>query len=507
MAWLWPAPVSVRPVAGRLAALQPAHLVAGLPVLALAAQRGFGDWGLVALAVLGPVAAYAMQSSRAEAAAAAVPDHPRARIELALDHALARPGQTAACLVIHVDDMVRFTEQLGPRASEGISDAILQRLGRAVRDADRLERLDSGNFAVALAPAARFDLEGLLQIAARLQVSVLDPIEVDATTVRISLSVGFAMADRLADPTGPALLVAAEAAMLEARAAGAGSIRAHSAELQHRRDTRAALAGDVRHALETGQIRAWFQPQICTDTGKVSGFEALARWQHPTRGLVPPGEFLPAIEAAGRMEQLGQVMLAQSLAALSTWDRAGHDVDSVAVNLSAAELRDPSLPNRLAWEIDRHDLTPDRLTVEVLESVISDAPDDIISRNIAALAELGCGIDLDDFGTGHASITSIRRFAVSRIKIDRSFVSRLDTDREQQRMVAAILTMCERLDLAAVAEGVETPGEHTILAQLGCGHVQGFGIARPMPFDETLAWLDRHRASLTAPPDVCRRTG
>ena len=197
----------------------------------------------------------------------------------------------------------------------------------------------------------------------------------------------------------------------------------------------------------------------------------------------------------------------QSLAALSTWDRAGHDVDRVAVNLSAAELRDPSLPNRLAWEIDRHDLTPDRLTVEVLESVISDAPDDIISRNIAALAELGCGIDLDDFGTGHASITSIRRFAVSRIKIDRSFVSRLDTDREQQRMVAAILTMCERLELGAVAEGVETPGEHTILAQLGCGHVQGFGIARPMPFDETLAWLDRHRASLTAPPDVCRRTG
>ncbi|MBL9060679.1 MAG: EAL domain-containing protein, partial [Mangrovicoccus sp.] len=205
--------------------------------------------------------------------------------------------------------------------------------------------------------------------------------------------------------------------------------------------------------------------------------------------------------------QLGQAMLAQALAALSVWDVSGHDVGSVAVNLSAAELRDPNLPHRIAWEIDRHDLTPDRLTLEVLESVISDAPDDIISRNIAALADLGCGIDLDDFGTGHASITSIRRFAVSRIKIDRSFVSRLDTDREQQRMVAAILTMCERLDLGAVAEGVETPGEHTILAQLGCGHVQGFGIARPMPFDETLAWLERHNASRTAPPDVCRRMG
>ncbi len=507
MARHWPLSVPVRPVAGLLAGLQPAHLLAVLPVLALAAQRGLGEWALVALAILGPVAAYGMQTARAGLAMAPAPDHPRARVETALDSALARPGQTAACLVIHVDDMVRFTEQLGPRASEGISDAILQRLARALREADRLERLDSGNFAVALAPAVRFDLEGLIQIAARLQVAVLDPIELDATTVRISLSIGFAMADRLSDPTGPGLLAAAESAMLEARAAGAGSIRAHSAELQIRRETRAALTGDVRVALETGQIRAWFQPQICTDTGKVSGFEALARWQHPTRGLVPPGEFLPAIEAAGRMEQLGQAMLAQALAALSVWDCAGHDVGSVAVNLSAAELRDPNLPHRIAWEIDRHDLTPDRLTLEVLESVISDAPDDIISRNIAALADLGCGIDLDDFGTGHASITSIRRFAISRIKIDRSFVSRLDTDREQQRMVAAILTMCERLDLGAVAEGVETSGEHTILAQLGCGHVQGFGIARPMPFDETLAWLERHNASRTAPPDVCRRIG
>jgi diguanylate cyclase len=125
--------------------------------------------------------------------------------------------------------------------------------------------------------------------------------------------------------------------------------------------------------------------------------------------------------------------------------------------------------------------------------------------NIAALSKLGCGVDLDDFGTGHASITSIRRFAIRRIKIDRSFVTKLDEDREQQKMVSAILSMAERLGLETLAEGVETPGEHAMLAQLGCGDVQGFGIARPMTVDETLDWITRHRAHLTKVPKIATR--
>lgn len=508
MAQQRPASFSDLPVTGFLAGLRAPHLMAVLPGLALALQQGFGERALVALAVLGPALAFVLQAVRETATQPApAPATPRTRIEAAIDSALGLPGRTTACLVVHADDMARFADQFGPRAAEGISDAVQLRLGRALRNTDIIERLDTADFAVALAPAARFDLETLLQIAGRLQLAVREPVEVGATTVRLSLSVGFAQADRVRRAEGASVLAAAESAMLEAREAGAGSIRSYSPELQTRRDTRQALLGEVRDGLDRGEIRAWFQPQICTDTGKVSGFEALARWQHPTRGLVPPGEFLPAIEAAGQMDRLGQVMLAQALEAMAGWDRAGQSVATVSVNLSSAELRDPALPHRIAWEIDRHDLTPDRLTVEILESVISNAPEDVISRNIAALAELGCGIDLDDFGTGHASITSIRRFAVSRIKIDRSFVSRLDTDREQQQLVAAILTMCERLDLGSVAEGVETPGEHALLAQLGCGHVQGFGIARPMPFGETCAWLDRHAASLSAPPDVCRRLG
>jgi EAL domain-containing protein (putative c-di-GMP-specific phosphodiesterase class I) len=176
----------------------------------------------------------------------------------------------------------------------------------------------------------------------------------------------------------------------------------------------------------------------------------------------------------------------------------------VGVNFAGPELSNPKLVEKVKWELDRFDLAPERLAVEVLETVVASAPDDTITRNINALAQLGCRIDLDDFGTGHASIASIRRFSVSRIKIDRSFVIKADRDPEQQRMISAILTMAERLEVETLAEGVETVGEHALLAQLGCTHVQGFGIGKPMPFEQTLDWISNHTAKLEATPRIIR---
>ncbi|WP_374755766.1 EAL domain-containing protein [Sulfitobacter mediterraneus] len=266
--------------------------------------------------------------------------------------------------------------------------------------------------------------------------------------------------------------------------------------------TRAELREEVAAALEAGQIQPWFQPQISTDTGQITGFEALARWSHPIRGLISPAEFLPAIEEAGLLERLAEVMMYHAFAALKAWDGASLDVPQVGVNFAGSELNNPRLTEKIKWELDRFDLTPDRLAVEVLETVVANSPDDVITRNINALGQLGCRIDLDDFGTGHASIASIRRFSVSRIKIDRSFVMKADRDPEQQRMISAILTMAERLGIETLAEGVETVGEHVLLAQLGCDHVQGFGIARPMPFEQTLDWITRHTAKLEDVPRI-----
>jgi len=218
----------------------------------------------------------------------------------------------------------------------------------------------------------------------------------------------------------------------------------------------------------------------------------LARWHHPDRGVIAPGLFLPAIAQVGLLERLGEVMLFQALMALQTWDEAGYDVPSIGVNFSQDELGNPKLVDKIKWELDRFEIDPKRLSVEILETVVTQSDDDIVTRNIAALANLGCGIDLDDFGTGHASISSIRRFAVSRIKIDRSFVMQVDRDEGQQKMVSAILSMADRLGLETLAEGVETLGEHAMLAQLGCDHIQGFGLARPMPFEKTGGWIEDH---------------
>ena len=188
--------------------------------------------------------------------------------------------------------------------------------------------------------------------------------------------------------------------------------------------------------------------------GRITGFEALARWTHPVRGVISPAEFLPVIESVNLLERLAEVMMYHSFRALKQWDSAGVDIPQVGVNFAGSELSNPRLLEKVKWDLDRFELTPDRLAVEVLETVVASDPDDMITRNINALGALGCRIDLDDFGTGNASIASIRRFSVSRIKIDRSFVMKADRDPEQQHMISAILTMAERLQVETLAEGI-----------------------------------------------------
>lgn len=407
-------------------------------------------------------------------------------------------GRTTACFVVMFDDLDALHDRHGRVARDMIVARTAERLSLTVRSGDVVAHLDGACFAVSLAPVRRFDLEGGVQLAARLQAAATSPMAVDDMTVHPSVSVGFCLAERAPAPKGASLLDAARAAADEALRNGPGAIRAFQPDMTRRRADRALLRAGVEQALDEGQIRPWFQPQISTDTGSITGFEALARWHHPERGIIPPGEFLPLVEDAGMSDRLGEVILYGALSALTRWDKAGHSIPRVAVNFSASELRNPRLSEKLKWELDRFDLTPNRLTVEVLETVAAQSSDDIIVTNLAKIAQLGCGIDLDDFGTGQASIANIRRFTVSRIKIDRSFITHADTDPAQKQMVAAILSLSERLGLETVAEGVETPGEHVTVAQLGCTHVQGFGIARPMAVEETFGWIERHhRATQT----------
>lgn len=410
----------------------------------------------------------------------------------ALDRALLlapHAGRRTAALVIEIQGW----KDLGERHDQADLDAALRltatRLVAALRPGDLAARLDGPAFALALAPSPRLDLGAVLQLAGRLQRSLAEPMNLGRAELSLGASIGLSLPERIRAPTGEALLRAATLAAIEAQRSGPGAIRSYSDAMRLRSEARTHLVEEVAGALDRGEIHAHFQPQVSVRTGAISGFEALARWQHPTRGLLPPAEFLPAIEQAGLMGRLGRAMLEAALGALRDWEAQGLQVPSVGVNFSNAELCDPRLVDRIAWDLDRHELTPDRLVVEVLETVVATHPDDAVIRNLSGLARLGCCLDLDDFGTGQASISAIRRFSIERIKIDRSFVTRIDQDAEQQRMVAAIISMAERLDLDTLAEGVETAAEQAMLARLGCGHVQGFGIARPMPFAETVTWM------------------
>jgi diguanylate cyclase len=402
--------------------------------------------------------------------------------------------QRTACMVLVIDDAPALRDRHGPAGWDLLFQRSLDRTRGALREGDVVAALDATRIAVALAPGRRMDLESVLQVGARLQDALAAPISLDAVAVHVTASVGFCLASRAPGPGAKALLTAAEAAGEHARRYGPSALRAFTPEVAAAEAGAADLRAEVAGALAGGQIVAYFQPQVSTDTGAVTGFEALARWLHPRRGLIPPGDFLPLIESCGLSDRLGEVIRTEALRALAAWDRAGHKVPTVAVNFSTAELRDPHLPDRISWELDRHDLRPGRLTVEILESVAAGAEDDVIVRNLSRLAAMGCGIDLDDFGTGQAGIANIRRFGVRRLKIDRSFVRQIDQDRDQQAVVAGILSLAERLGLDTVGEGVETAGEHAVLAQLSCGHVQGFAIARPMPLADTLPWLQNRVA-------------
>ncbi|ABG31093.1 GGDEF domain-containing protein [Roseobacter denitrificans] len=411
-------------------------------------------------------------------------------------------GLISTVFQIEIDDHTSLVERHGQRAAEVISTTSADRIAAVLRDRDAVTHLDTFKYAVCLEPVRQMDLELCIQLAGRIQAALEEPIALDATAVCITSSVGFCQQTKVLSRSGEAWLAAAGHALREAHLNGPGAIRAYSEKMQQKSEIRAELREEVAQALEKGQIKPWFQPQISTDTGLVTGFEALARWNHPKRGMVPPGAFLTAIEQAGMLEKLAEVMIFHAFTALKAWDSAGVCVPQVGVNFAGPELSNPKLVDKIIWELDRFDLAPERLAVEVLETVVANSPDDTITRNINGLSKLGCRIDLDDFGTGHASISSIRRFSVSRIKIDRSFVIKADRDPEQQRMISAILTMAERLEVETLAEGVESVGEHALLAQLGCDHVQGFGIGKPMPFDQTLDWIASHNAKLQATPQI-----
>ena len=414
-----------------------------------------------------------------------------------------------ACIVLGLDHADRLARLHGQDAYAEILRQTAARILGAIRRQDLVVRLEGACFAVVVGTGRRADIESVLQVAARVQEAVELSMAIEGGTAHVTASVGFCLGGRAPEPGAAGLLEAASVAMDDAAFHGAGSIRAHARGMRRPFDDVAELRRDLGPALENGEVEAFFQPQVSTETGAVTGVETLVRWHHPDRGLLAPGDFLPEVLAAGLAERLGEVMLDAALRALRRWDDAGHPVPTVTVNFAPQELRNPRLPDRVQWELDRFGLEPGRLVVDIRDAVLAEPGCEMIAQTLRRLAEVGCGLDLDGFGVGRASVEVLRRFPVRRLRIDRSFVAGIDRDRAQQRTVAAILSLAETMDIDTLGLGVETPGEHAMLAQLGCRHVQGFGVARPMPEEAARAWLEAHATSAEAavPPGVRKACG
>ncbi len=486
------------------------QLLAFMPAITLGAYWLGGEFGLVVVALLVP-AAFGLAGLFGSSDSFGRDQHDpvtglalRPALVKEADRIIAESASTeraTAAFAVGLDN----SDELSSRFDEATRDAVYlacaDRLAGILREGDRVARLDKSRFGIVLGQGSRADLETLIQIASRIQRTMTDPVSVDRTRVFASVSVGFSSGNKVKPLAGETLLSAAEAALDDAIASGAGSVRAFSPEMRERARAQLVLSDELPKALESGQIVPWFQPQISAETGAVSGFEVLARWEHPERGIIPPAQFLSVASDHGLMGRLLEVMLYESLAALRTWDTAGLQIPGISLNFSEDELRNPEIAEKISWELDRFGIGASRLTVEILETVIALAENDTINRNIRALRDLGCPVDLDDFGTGHASIANIKRFAVDRIKIDRSFITQIDTDNEQQKLVSAILTMAESLGLATLAEGVENNAEHGVLRRLGCDYIQGFGVARPMPAGAVADWVREYENRLVIQGD------
>lgn len=419
--------------------------------------------------------------------------------------ATGRADSRTAVALVEIDDFNTLEERYDHGTIADYLRHCADNLAQPLGPGDVTAHLDGSRFAVALTGPNAASLEHGLQIATRLQQALAAPFTSENGTIQSTVSVGFALPNRVETPDARTLLHAATCALIEARRNAPAAIRSFSDGMRKRIASRSRLCRDLESGLGSGQIQSYFQPQFDLASGHLAGFETLTRWHHPKLGLVSPAEFLPVLRENGRMDELGQLMVSNALDALRHWDGLGHEVPQVGVNFSTDELRSPHLVDRIAMTLDARDIAPRRLVIEVLETVVAQCADDQVARNLAGLSRLGCGIDLDDFGTGYASITNIRKLSINRIKIDRSFIARVDEDPEQQDMIAAILTMADRLNLQTMAEGVETPGEQSMLTRLGCEFAQGFLFARPMPRDEADDWLAHLAVSRDRKVELPRR--
>jgi diguanylate cyclase (GGDEF)-like protein len=404
------------------------------------------------------------------------------RVTAALDE-VRRDGSGLAFFLLDLDRFKEVNDTLGHPAGDALLEVVARRLIGAVRPGDTVARLGGDEFAVLL-PEIEHPNDAI-EVAGRIKTALAEPFRLEGVTMDVDVSIGIALCPQHGDDV-EVLMRRADVAMYVAKDEQTG-IEVYDVARDPNSPARLGTVTALREALDLGQLALHYQPKVALDDGTVVGVEALVRWQHPVRGLVPPDEFVPLAERTGLVHRLTAFVLREALEQVAEWWARGIQVP-VAVNVSMRDLQETDLAGLVAAELDAHHLPPSALVLEVTESVLAQDPGRAVAT-LRELADLGVSSSLDDFGTGYSSLLLLERLPVAEIKVDRSFVRRLDEVDGDPAMVRSIVGFAHGLGLSVVAEGVESSSAWKLLREMGCDVAQGYRVARPMPTAQATQWL------------------
>jgi len=419
----------------------------------------------------------------------------RALFKERLHQGLAISERNAKPLGLMLLDLDNFKD-VNDTQGHDVGDQLLQRtavlLRECARKSDTVARLGGDEFAIIMNDIE--DPASVTRLAARVIRTLAQPQTIGSHVIHPGTSIGitiFPQDGRDAD----VLLKNADLALYRAKGEGRGNFQLYRHELHLRAMERNAIERDLHEALEQGQFALYYQPKIDLRTGLINGAEALVRWNHPTRGIIPPNMFIPVAEQNGFIVELTRWVIEEACRQNRAWQEAGLPLISVAVNVSALDLRDSTLTDHVATTLIHTGLSPKFLEIEVTESMVMEDVDVVIGT-LRRLRSLGIAIAIDDFGTGYSSLAYLRKFPVKCLKIDRSFMSDVVSARERAGIPKIIVDLARSLGVKVVAEGVETAQQLQALQGLDCDEAQGYYIGRPAPADEFAAFLSNHKPSL-----------
>lgn len=405
-------------------------------------------------------------------------------------HAVAlaeRHEKKLAVLFLDLDGFKRINDSLGHSMGDMLLKSVARRLVTCVRSTDTVSRQGGDEFVVLLSEIAQAEDAALS--AQRILESVSRAHSVDQQELHITTSVGVSIyPDDGRD--SESLIKNADTAMYQAKDAGRQTYRFFTAAMNDRAVERQFIEEGLRRALERDEFLLHYQPRFCLETGAITGAEALIRWMHPTRGLIPPAQFIPIAEECGLIMPIGEWVLDQACSQAKRWDEAGLSLGTISVNVSAMQFRE--FPRRVYTILEQTGLDPNRLELELTESVLMTRRD-AVALTLQHLRGRGVKISIDDFGTGYSNLSYLQKFPVDALKIDKSFVRQISTHGEDPGLVTAIIDMARALKLRVVAEGVETRDELQFIKDRGCDEGQGFYFSRPLAssaFAELMAEQD-----------------